>query len=139
MTPEQESKLFEDLGEIKANSTINGKQFKELKDVITGNGTPEEGVVFIMAEIRKGLKLLTEWKEKHECEVHADIDRKLDKMDSDNTAKEAIETEKKKIMKIIAVVIKHPVTIWVVAVLTGGWIGIEKEKIVAALTLLTGG
>lgn len=53
MTPEQEALLFETLGSVKTTVENVSKDTSLLKEVINGNGHPEEGMVYRLAVVEK--------------------------------------------------------------------------------------
>jgi hypothetical protein len=80
MTDEQEFSLIETVGGLKVNVENYRKDTKKALDLITGNGTPEDGILYIMTDIRRGDKDLKEQSKAHEI-VHASINDCITKHD----------------------------------------------------------
>jgi len=89
MDEKSEKQLFEDVGGLKANMETYHNDTKKALDLITGNGKPEDGILYIMTDIRKGIKGLQDWTDKHVCETHKLQDEKIAALEQQQaTAKE---------------------------------------------------
>lgn len=91
MDEQSEKQLFEDVGGLKANVDTYHKDTKHALDLITGNGKPEDGILYIMTDIRKGIKTLNDWTEKHVCETHEQLDKRVKALELTATNKTAAD------------------------------------------------
>ncbi len=53
LTPEQEAEMYMNIGSMTAKMDGVQKTTKEMADYITGNGTPENGLLFIIHDLQK--------------------------------------------------------------------------------------
>jgi hypothetical protein len=77
MTPEQETQFAQDIGKLKANVDTYHADTKKALDLITGNGKPEDGILYIMTDIRKGIRDLKDWTIEHTCETHEQLENRV--------------------------------------------------------------
>jgi hypothetical protein len=86
MDAQSEKDLIEDVGGLKANVETYHKDTKHALDLITGNGKPEDGILYIMTDIRKGIAGIKEWTEKHVCETHEALDARVEGLEKSAAA-----------------------------------------------------
>lgn len=150
MTSKQESQVFNDLGELKAEVKESRAETKRALNLITGNGRPEDGMLYIMHDVKKSLNALHDWIKSHDI-VHTQIngcvqahDKRLQVIETEKKVKdaevkggnEAISTIKSRIFKVL----KNPVVLTAIAGLIAGLTGWNKDAIIkVVLTILGGG
>ena len=140
MDERSEKQLFEDVGGLKANMETYHTDTKRALDLITGNGKPEDGILYIMTDIRKGIAGLKEWTEKHVCETHETIEKRIGVLETAANDKKAVTAA-----NAGAVVIKyrwlerikflwHPLAFVIYVILgSGGTVALNLKSIIKFL------
>ena len=146
MTPEQEAQVFTDLGKIQANIERYHDDTKKTLNLITGNGRPQDGILSIMTDVRKGVEGLNVWVRDHGL-VHTAMnncfteqDKRLTTLETGRAVSEAVgevkeEVKIKKTLKdILCDTLANPVVERaIIIIVTGiiftiaGWFGFSPK------------
>jgi hypothetical protein len=129
MTPEQESQLLQDIGALKANTEAYHSDTKKALNLITGNGRPQDGILYIMTDLRR----------LHEkCPViTGELPARVAALETADAVHEAkAPTAKKTLKDIVADIFSNPVVERaIIIIITGilftvaGWFGFSpKDK-----------
>ncbi|HPD18599.1 MAG TPA: hypothetical protein PLF61_02925 [Candidatus Goldiibacteriota bacterium] len=149
MTPEQESQVFNDLGELKSEVRESRAETKNALNLITGNGRPEDGILYIMHDVRKSLTGLHDWIKAHDI-THAQIEacikthgERISNIETSEKIKDAEEKGNKQATETlkhrIISIIKNPVVITAIAGGLATITGWNKDAILKAVLSLLGG
>jgi predicted permease len=141
--------MEEDIGILKSQVAESRAETKKALNLITGNGRPEDGILYIVSDIRKGIKDLHEWVKSHDI-VHSSINDCIQKHDLrlntleteekvENAKIEGAESLKANWKAKAMTLLKNPVVWTAVAGLLASITGWNKETIIRILTSMFGG
>jgi hypothetical protein len=110
MTAEQETELILKIGRMEANMENWHGDTKKALNLMTGNGRPQDGILTIMTDVRRGIELLNTWVKDHGL-IHTAInecitvqDKRLNELEKTDAVNEATKgTDVKKSFKEMAI------------------------------------